>query len=256
MRTATRDNGGAMSPVERREQVREYVLHRAEADSRITAAAIVGSLAQGPGDQWSDLDLTFGVARDASVGDVLADWTRDLVQVFDATPLLDVVSGDLFYRVFLLSDWVQVDLSFARESARQTGSAFQPLYGPFRVDVASPPAPDALFRWACLYARHAHVAISRGQGWHAEYCIGRVREHALTLACVRRNLPATYGKGFDRLPCETRTSAEGALVGSLEREELCRVLAVAVAVLLREAVDVDPTLDKVRQQLAALVAEA
>jgi len=44
-----------------RDSIRDYVLGRAEDDSRIVAAAAVGSLAVGPGDQWSDLDLTFGV---------------------------------------------------------------------------------------------------------------------------------------------------------------------------------------------------
>ncbi len=245
-----------MSPVDRRERVREYVLHRAEADSRITAAAIVGSLAQGPGDLWSDVDLTFGVARDASVRRILEDWTRDLVQLFDATPILDVASGDLTYRVFLLPEWVQVDLSFAPRTARQTGAAFQLLYGPWRVETIPPPPREGLFRWGCLYARHAHVAISRGQSWHAEYCIGRVRDHALTLACTRRNLPAAYGKGFDRLPSEILASAADALIRSLDRRELRRALGVAVAVLLREEDDADTTLDNVRRQLADLVAGA
>ena len=241
-----------MSPVERREQVRDYVLQRAEADSRISGAALVGSLARGSGDRWSDLDLTFGVAASASVDQVLEDWTRDLVQVFDATPILDLGSGDLIYRVFLLSDWVQVDLSFAPGSVRQMGTPFKLLFGSSKSEIVSPPTPGELFGWASLYARHAFVGIARGQLWHAEYCISGVRDHALTLACLRRNLPTAYGKGFDRLPSKIQDGAEGALVRSLQREELLRALAVAVAVLLREAGDADETFDSVRRQLAEL----
>ena len=88
----------------------------AERDERVVAAAVIGSLALGPGDDWSDLDLTFGLADGASLQDVLVDWTRELADVFDAVRLFDLGSGELTYRVFLLPAWLQVDLSFAAGS--------------------------------------------------------------------------------------------------------------------------------------------
>ncbi len=215
------------------------MLGLAETDPRVVAAAAIGSLAQGDGDRWSDLDLTFGIAAESSVAEVLADWTRELAEAFAAVPLLDLSRGDLVYRVFLLEDWLQVDLSFAPETVRQTGPAFSVLFGEHRVEFAPPPAAETLFGWAVLYARHAKVGIARGQWWHAEYCVSCVRDHALTLACLRRDLPTGYGKGFDQLPPGVRDGFEEALVGSLEREKLQRALAAAVAGLMREAPDLE-----------------
>ena len=228
-----------MSAVATRDRVREHLLGLAESDSRVVAAATIGSLAQGQGDRWSDLDLTFGVAAESSVDEVLDDWTRELAEAFDAVPLLDLSRGDLIYRVFLLADWLQVDLSFAPESVRQTGPAFDVLFGAHTVEIARPPSAEELFGWAVLYARHALVGVARGQWWHAEYCVSCVRDHALTLACLRRDLPTGYGKGFDQLPPSVREGFQGALVRSLDREELLRALAVAVTGLLTETQDVE-----------------
>jgi predicted nucleotidyltransferase len=228
-----------VSAVTTRNRVRDHVLGLAESDSRVVAAAVIGSLAKGDGDRWSDLDLTFGVAAESSVAEVLDDWTRELAEEFAAVPLLDLSRGDLVYRVFLLADWLQVDLSFAPETVRQTGPAFSVLFGAHTVEIAGPPSAEELFGWAVLYARHAVVAVARGQWWHAEYCISCVRDYALTLACLRRDLPTGYGKGFDRLPASVREGFQGALVRSLEREELQRALGAAVAGLMREAVDLE-----------------
>lgn len=68
-----------MFSVEDRDAARDHVLGMAEADARVVAGAVVGSLAHGSGDRWSDLDLTFAVADATSIADVLEDWTRRLV---------------------------------------------------------------------------------------------------------------------------------------------------------------------------------
>ena len=85
----------------------------AERDERVVAAAVIGSLALDGGDDWSDLDLTFGLADGVALQDVLADWTRELADGFDAVVLFDLEGPELTYRVFLLPAWLQVDLSFA-----------------------------------------------------------------------------------------------------------------------------------------------
>jgi hypothetical protein len=243
-----------MSAVELRDRVRDHVLRRAEEDPRIVAAAAIGSLALGEGDRWSDLDFTFGVAEGASVLEVMGDWTHELAETFDAVSLLDLASGDLIYRVFLFADWLQVDLSFAPETVRQTSPRFRLLFGASETDYPPDPSGPELFAWGVLYARHAMVGIERGQWWHAEYCISCVRDHALTLACLHRGLPTGYGKGFDQLPSDVRDSSAHALVRSLDREELFRALAAAVATLLREADGADETFANVRSQLDELTA--
>src|SRR5947209_8666579 len=51
-----------MFTVEERDRVRNRVVQMSRADPRLVAGALVGSTAGGGGDQWSDLDLTFGLA--------------------------------------------------------------------------------------------------------------------------------------------------------------------------------------------------
>ncbi|HEY7032656.1 MAG TPA: hypothetical protein VH482_15040, partial [Thermomicrobiales bacterium] len=118
-----------MFRVEDRERVREVVVEKARRDPRVVAAAAVGSSASG-GDRWSDLDLTFGVADGVPVEAVLADWTRAVVDQFEAAVLFDLPVGSTIYRVFLLPGALQVDLSFgpaAEFGAR--GPRFRLLFG-------------------------------------------------------------------------------------------------------------------------------
>src|SRR5687768_16783516 len=95
-----------------RNLLRDHVLQLATSDARVVAGAVVGSLALSDGDRWSDLDLTFAVADDFSIFDVLEDWTRNLVKEFDAAHLFDLPSGASIYRVFLFPGCLQFDLSF------------------------------------------------------------------------------------------------------------------------------------------------
>lgn len=226
-----------MFAVEERDRVRDHVLALAEADPRVVAAAQIGSLALGEGDRWSDLDLTFGVAEGALLSEVMDDWSRRLAEDLGAVVLLDLARGDLVYRVFLLADWLQVDLSFAPGTTRQLGPRFASIFGPHSREEPAPASVRDLLGWAVVYARHAMVTVERGHWWQSEYCIGSVRDRALDIACLRRGLPAGSGRGFDQLPAEVRDRFEGALVASLDREELLRALAVAVEALLREAGD-------------------
>jgi len=67
-----------------RQRVHDAVLQLAAADPRVVAGAVVGSLALGDGDRWSDLDLAFAVADDVPLAQVLEDWTRRIVGDFSA----------------------------------------------------------------------------------------------------------------------------------------------------------------------------
>jgi hypothetical protein len=66
--------------VEQRDGLRARMLQLAEEDERVVAGAAVGSLADGSGDRFSDLDLTFGIADGVPVADVLDGWTRTLTE--------------------------------------------------------------------------------------------------------------------------------------------------------------------------------
>ena len=184
--------------------------------------------------------MTFAVADGASLADVLDDWTGSLAEDFDAVRLFDLPHGATIYRVFLLPGCLQFDLSFAPASEfAPGGSKFRLLFGS-AGEKPYPPPPSAheLFGYAVHHALRARFCVERRRFWQAEYWISGVRDYALSLACLRRGLPAREGRGFDDLPADVRDAFAGALVRSLERDELLRSLGSAVAGLLREATDV------------------
>ena len=237
-----------------RNRVREHVLQLAESDSRVVAGAVVGSLALSDGDRWSDLDLTFAVADDFSMLDVLADWTQNLVAKFDAAHLFDLPSGPSIYRVFLLPGCLQFDLSFTPASKfGATGPKFKLLFGE-AIEKPFTPTPSAkeLFGYAVHHALRARFCIERGRYWQAEYWISGVRDYALSLACHRRGLPASNGRGFDNLPPEVRDIFTCALVTSLEQDELLRALGCVIDGLLHDVDDVRELAAKVEPQLREL----
>jgi hypothetical protein len=245
-----------MFSVEDRNHVRDYVLQMAASDTRVVAGAVVGSLALSEGDRWSDLDLTFAVAEDVPVPNVLEDWTRDLVKEFDAVHLFDLPSGASIYRVFLLPGCLQFDLSFTPASKfGASGPKFKLLFGSaVEKPYAQPPSAQELFGYGVHHALRARFCIERGRTWQAEYWISSIRDYALSLACRRRGLPAVYGRGFDELPPDVRDTFKGALVTSLERDELLRALGFAIEGLLREADEVRDLAVKVEPQLRELIA--
>src|SRR5688500_7270625 len=243
-----------MFSIEDRNLVRDHVLQLARADSRVVAGAVVGSLALGDGDRWSDLDLTFAVADDFSIFDVLEDWTRNIVTEFDAAHLFDLSRGASSYRVFLLPGCLQFDLSFTPASQfGATSSKFRLLFGE-SVEKPHPPPPPAqeLFGYAVHHVLRARFCIERGRFWQAEYWISSARDLALSLACRRLGLPAFDGRGFDDLPEAVRNSFNNTLIASLEREELLRILGLVINGLLGEAEEVGELATKVEPQLREL----
>jgi hypothetical protein len=254
--------------VEQRDALRESVLTLAERDRRVVAGAAVGSLAVGDGDHLSDLDLTFAVADDVPVVEVLDDWTRTLCDELAAVPLVDLEREQTIYRVFLLPNALQFDLSLTPAGRfRPAGPRFRLLFGETAVgesDVSRPPAAGDLFiptpsvardifGWGVIYALHARACIERGRAWQAEHYVGAVRDHALSLACLRRQLPAVQARGYDDLPAETLAGFDGTHVDSLEPERLRSAFSAATRALLRQAKEANvSTADMVAQRLAEL----
>jgi hypothetical protein len=254
--------------VEQRDALRERLLRLAEEDERVVAGAAVGSLAVEGGDRFSDLDLTFGIADHVLVGDVLNDWTRTLIDKLDAVHLADLARGPTTYRVFLLPDALQFDLSMTPAAQfRPAGPRFRLLFGETAAgDAEAPNAPVAggvfittpavagdLFGWGVIYALHARACIERGRVWQAEHYVDAVRDHALSLACLQQGLPAVQARGYDDLPAGTLSRFDDTHVGAIEPEALRKALAASVRALLREGAEARlPHADTVAQRLAEL----
>jgi hypothetical protein len=241
-----------MFTVEQRDALRERVLGLAEEDERVVAGALVGSVAVDRADRFSDLDLTFGIADHVRVADVLDDWTRTLIDELDAVHLAELERGPTTYRVFLLPDALQLDLSMTPASRfRPAGPRFRLLFGetvagesetptpavPGDLFISTPAVAGDIFGWGVIYALHARTCIERERSWQAEHYVGAVRDHALSLACLREGRPAAQARSYDDLSAETLARLEGAHVGAVEPRALRAALAASVLALMHEGAE-------------------
>jgi hypothetical protein len=254
--------------VEQRDALREHVLRLAEEDERVVAGAAVGSLAVGGGDRFSDLDMTFGVADDVPIADVLNDWTCVLIDDLDAVFLVDLEHGATTYRVFLLPDALQFDLSMTpADQFRPAGPRFRLLFGKTARDesdvaappvggnlfIPTPPVAGDLFGWGVIYALHARACIERGRVWQAEHYVGAVRDHALSLACLCHGRSVVQARGYDDLPADILARFAAAHVGDVEPGALRAALAASLVALLHAGAEARlPHADTVAQRLSAL----
>jgi hypothetical protein len=243
-----------MFTTERRDQVRERLLELAADDPDVVAAAITGSNAVGASDEWSDVDVAFGIRGE--LGPALERWTRTFYDELGALHHWDLPWGSTIYRVFLLPETLQVDIAFIPEADFGPGGPnWQTVFGETVEPPKRPPMDrDALVGWAWTMCLSARASIERGRPWQAEHMISGIRNHVIALACLREGLPTSYGKGADRLPAELTVPLEAALVRSLDEAELRRALAAAVGALAQELERTDadlaarlrPTIDEVR----------
>lgn len=253
--------------VEQRDALRERVLRLAEDDDRVAAGAVVGSLAvDGGGDRFSDLDLTFGIADHVPVTEVLDDWTATFVAELDAVTLTDLERGTAIYRIFLLPGALQLDLSMTPAGQfRPYGPRLRLVFGevaagesgaptsPGSLFIPTPTVARDIFGWGVIYALHARACIERRRVWQAGHYVGAVRDHALSLACLRHGLIAVQARGYDDLPPETLAWFAGTLVGSAEPGALRAALAAASRCLIREGAEARvPSAEVVAERLAEL----
>ena len=258
-----------MFTVEERDALVRRVLRDADEDERVVAGAVVGSLAVDAADRFSDVDLTFGVADHVRVADVLEDWARTLIHELDAVPLAQLERGPTTYRMFLLPDALQLDLSMTPAARfRPAGPRFRLLFGETAAgdsETPTPPVPGDLFistpavagdifGWGVIYALHARACIERERSWQAEHYVDAVRDHALSLACLREGRLAGQARGYDDLSAETLARFEGAHVGAVEPGALRAALAASVLALMHEGAEARlPHTDVVAQRLGELL---
>jgi hypothetical protein len=235
---------------EQRENIRAEIIEAAKADQRICGGAITGSAAIGRQDQWSDIDLAFGVRDPNDRQYVLKAFSERMYSDYSALHHLDVLSGSWIYRVFLLPSTLQVDLAFASQTEfGPRGPNFKLVFGtanPVGSASGSPPVvldpqstSEISVGWAWLYALHARSCIKRSEVWRAEYMITGMRNHVISLSCLRHELPVVYGRGVDQLPIEMKSKLEVALVRSTEINELQRAFTSVVGLFLEELFVVD-----------------
>ena len=152
--------------------------------------------------------------------------------------------------MFLLPDALQLDLSMTPAADfRPAGPRFRLLFGETAADrsetppvagdlfIATPQVAGAIFGWGIIYVLHARTCIERGRSWQAEHYVGTVRDHALSLACLREGMPAGQARGYDDLSAETLARYEEGHVGAVDPGTLRAALTASVLALMREGAE-------------------
>lgn len=225
-----------MFTAKQRDHVRNYMLEVARSDPRVTAGALIGSTAFGGGDDWSDIDITFGIVEGTPIEAVLHDWTEILKREFGVLDHFDLRSGSSIYRVFLLADGLEIDVSVTPEQDFGAhGANFHIIFGTYhQLEEAPQPKAAHLIGLAWHHVLHARSCIERKKCWQAAYWISEMRNHVLALACIRLGENAFYARGVDKLPADVTNPLVDTLVRSLDEAELRRALAVATTCLIGE----------------------
>ena len=193
----------SMFTVAQRTRIRDGLVRAASEDESITAAAFVGSAAIDREDRWSDIDLALRIRPDLEPEPVAQHWTERMYADHGAVHHLDVWAGPALYRVFLLSNTLQVDLSFWPSRAfAASGPSFRLLFGETNDAPmsSSPPSTEALAGMGWLYALHVRSSLARGRRWQAVHMLDGLREQVVALACHRFGLSAHQGRGVGDLP--------------------------------------------------------
>src|SRR5207248_9381250 len=111
---------------------------------------------------------------------------------------------------------------------RPAGPRFRLLFGvtaggesgvptpPGELFTPTPPVAGDRFGWGVSYALHARACIERRRVWQAEHYVGAVRDHALSLACLRHGVTAVQARGYDDLPAETLARFGGTHIAAIE----------------------------------------
>lgn len=222
-----------------RSKVQGSIITFAEKDERITDCAIVGSESIGENDKWSDIDLTFGVHEEADISQILLDWNELMAQQFEANVLFDLAFRESIYRVYLLPNALQIDLSFT--PTKHFGAItdkFKLLFGEEKSRQSKPlPEPPTIFGFAVLYALKTRCSIEREKYWQAHYYLEQFKESIMTLKCLSENLNPFDGRGYDELPDLFLDQVQSSLIASPNRHDLGESLKVLTKILIAEIKD-------------------
>ncbi len=237
--------GVAIFTADERERLRDELVSAAQNDPNLCGAAHTGSAASFRLDRWSDIDLALCLASGAPHEQVVAEWTDRLYHHHGAVAHIDVMRGATLYRVFLLKNTLQVDISFWRaEEFGATGPNFRLIFGEANAPRPAPqPNARALIGMAWLYGLHVRSSLERGRILQAEHMLSGMRNHIFELTCLRCGVIEAQGRGLDDLPAAERETAAGCLPPSLEPSELKRAFQNAMQALLAEVRHVDAELE-------------
>jgi hypothetical protein len=227
---------------------REAVLTRAvellEADPRVAAAVITGSIGADRADRWSDFDLDTVLGDGVDVEEFAAEWDALAYREWPVVHHYATAFGSTLVRGYLLrnglladlaftpigdfSVWAPVRVAFDRSGGRVTALASKPE--PWS------PTPDwqGEAGFAAHDVLHAAVAARRDRPWQALYFLGRIRARTLALASERHGHDAEDAAYVDDLPPDELEPLTSTLVASLDEASLLEAIEAGTRAFLAE----------------------
>ena len=226
--------------------VYERVLEIAKTDARVTGGAVVGSIASNKADELSDIDITFGIKNGIEPEQVLNEWTELLNVEFNVVHFFDIRHATAIYRVFLFPNCLELDLSVVPENDfGAIAPNFQLLFGNSNKPKDSPKSHIVdLIGLSWHHVLHANAAIHRHKPWQAEYWMSALRDHVISMKCIRLDLPPFYAKGADSLSQQEMQGMASTLIKSLDLSELRANLMLISQFLIAEIQHHDEKLAK------------
>lgn len=231
-----------MFTIDERTDILDRLISAARSDPQVIGAALVGSIANGRDDRWSDIDLALQLDTGADPDEVADRWTKQLRDQHRVADTMDVYGPDkTLYRVFLLESSLQIDLSFWPQQAfRATDEGFQLIFGTPAAPTSTRPRVERLIRLGWLYALHVRSSVARGRTWQAVMMLDDLRNQIISLASLRHGLPGYHGRGVDALPPETLVRFEESRARSTDSAELARSASSLLQLYIDEVALHDP----------------
>ncbi len=250
-----------------RQRILDSVIEALKGDERIAGAVLVGSGSKGFRDRYSDVDLAVLIGNEAQLEEIYADWWGKLHKLLPVIDAFKESSNHLYG--FLLDRYMEIDIGFQGETnlfERKPNwrilfdnrgvipNLMKPREKP-AVDQAA--AHDKRMQDSWYYIIHAVSSIQRRQPLRATFFIGFLRNEAILMAGLNRELNTTLRNYFtetDRLPEEVKKRIIDSFPASVEPAEQLRALRAVVELYYDEAEKLDNKLgmDRVLRLGAAM----
>lgn len=258
------DGPMALFSISEREAVLERALELLEADPRVEAGVITGSIGTGRADRWSDFDLDAVLAAGVDTEQFATEWDALAYLEWPVAHHYATAFGPTLVRGYLLRNGLLADLAFTPIAAFSIWApvrvAFDRSGGRVTAMADSPqpwsPTPDwpGEAGFAAHDVLHAASAARRGRAWQALHFLGRIRNRTLALASERRGHDAQDAVHVDDLPPDELEPLTATLVASLDGATLLGAIEAGTRAFLAELRRGDPELaNRLAEPLLAVV---
>jgi hypothetical protein len=236
-----------------------------EADSRVEAAVITGSIGAGRADRWSDFDLAAVLGEGVDPDQFATEWDAIAYREWAVAHHYATAFGSSLVRGYVLRNGLLADLGFTPIGDFSVWAPVKVAFdrsdgGRVTALAAKPepwsPTPDwqGEAGFAAHDVIHAASAGRRGRPWQALWFLGRIRNRTLALASERHGHDADDADHLDDLPLDELEPLRRTLVAELDANALLGAIKAATDAFLAELRRGDRDLaDRLSEPLLLLV---